>query len=1666
MDIAALGLSVDSGPLSNAVQELRQVVAAARSAAAGADQVVGAAERMARAMTQSTTAANQNVRALQVVGSASRAAMQQMANSFAGVRDFPTESPIAYGRALDELRAKYNPLFAAGRQYRETLQDINVALKMGAISEKERSEAIARTKAEFVGQVAGINTASAALRGNANALRAVAIQIPDVIQGITMGQSGFQIFTEQGLQIVQVLGMQPGGIGGAFKELSGWVTKFVTPARLAAGGILAIGAAALTAAAQYQSAQRQMSTSLLGSGRASGATVGDLNQAASAGASTFGLSISEAREFAATLAQTGKVGVDEIGKIIKVGHDVATVYGIDATEAAKLLAQSFSDPVRGAENLNERLGFLSARMQSDIASLVAQNRLYEAQRLLLSGVASSVDGASASLGGMAKGWTAVGNAISNAWNKLGEWTARAAGLDNSDVEARLQVLDKELQRWQQLWDRYRVGDAKDRIRDITKEIEQLTAQQQKAKQQAEETQANINSLKISDAAKKYSPEIEQRRSIENDAKTLRDAFNEINRTGGENSEILKRLAMSYAEFATAVNRAEGAAKEFKSEYEKTIASLKLDISAVGAKGPAALGNLAYQRSLLQSGSNSSEAVAKAELDRTLAIKQAQQQILDTQKARLLSAQQATETAKMEAAALGKSVGEQEAMRGKLAARQQLEQEALQTYGNRDAYDRAHLASLEKEVEKQAAIKQLLAEQQLKRDVKFQTETLFMAPGDQQIASTLRNAYGDNKWKSEMDGALAQQMRMNNALVEAKNAAVDFTASMIEGFAKGEDMAKVLENALTSLSSQLIKMGSQNLIGSLFQGVGSAGQQTGGLLGGGLTSLLGLGAAASGGVGALAALGIGAGLSFLGANSAKKQAQQQEQQQLLQAQKAWAGMTDEVTKFTAEMRGVEFGKFANKVISAYNQFTQLAEAANAARDYGSLNQLRASFARFFDRTIAEFRDGVPVLGRVGDAVRDLHNEAESLWEALSIVSGQSADAAVAIQAGLARSLADLTKQVNDELVVKINELTGKGYLNKLGDLFVEMADLARDPALADISQTYFKAAAQDIVNSARLTGDAFNALIEQFPQLQGVVTAFVADAQDSADRLLSYQDRLFSAVTDASTLKGALAAFQRTAQQEIESELAQGGQAINALVAAQEAERFNIIKEFSDRTEKVVQGYKDRLFAATTDTSTLAGALAAFDRTAMREREEEIKAGGESINVLVAAQEAERYNIIKSFSERAAEAQKQALDEATNYLQNFSRRIREYLDSLTGGSQSPLSPTARLSAAQSQFNTQRALAAGGDRNALDSITTYASNLIDAAQAMYGSTTGFQSIFSTVQAQLGALPSQVRPEDVIVQAIETQTTDLETGVLESIRTYLADHLPNIDLNSDNAISLIEMQTALGGSYSTGTLRSIFNELDNDGNGLLTKAELRGTAATDLGSVKTNTGDTKTNTNNTATNTNNTANRIGSGAEGTLASILTSMQTANNTAAAQLELLNGQLSATSFTAGGQSYGPRGTVVTQQATIANNMLTALNKIVWNTWVIAQNTYQTALHDSGPAYTQYTPLYAEGGLITGRPHSSGGVNINAEGGEYVVNKRDTAWALPMLDAINYGHRMPANDNSGLLSELRALRAEVAALRRDNARVTVAAAEHVRDGIDESNAIHAENNKRLRRQAA
>lgn len=184
---------------------------------------------------------------------------QSTINARLGVRtDFGTAGRAAdiaaYGQQLDALRAKFNPLFAAGQQYRVTLGEIRQALTVGALSQAEYNSAIASTKAAFANQVAGINAARSAMIGGSQganvysgSLAQLSFQINDVVSGVLMGQKPFQIFAQQGGQIFQVWQMNR----NVFKELkeiilsaATSVATFLGPVRLITLGFAAVAAAA------------------------------------------------------------------------------------------------------------------------------------------------------------------------------------------------------------------------------------------------------------------------------------------------------------------------------------------------------------------------------------------------------------------------------------------------------------------------------------------------------------------------------------------------------------------------------------------------------------------------------------------------------------------------------------------------------------------------------------------------------------------------------------------------------------------------------------------------------------------------------------------------------------------------------------------------------------------------------------------------------------------------------------------------------------------------------------------------------------------------------------------------------------------------------------------------------------------------------------------------------------------------------------------------------------------------------------------------------------------------------------------------------------------------------------------------------------------------------
>jgi hypothetical protein len=334
--------------------------------------------------------------------------------------------------------------------------------------------------------------------------------------------------------------------------------------------------------------------------------------------------------------------------------------------------------------------------------------------------------------------------------------------------------------------------------------------------------------------------------------------------------------------------------------------------------------------------------------------------------------------------------------------------------------------------------------------------------------------------------------------------------------------------------------------------------------------------------------------------------------------------------------------------------------------------------------------------------------------------------------------------------------------------------------------------QGMLKGGGMAGFAFDPVSLGVGAAGAVISAGVSYFQGQQQKRADQRQKNIDAWQKAQ--EDELAAIQKHQQAVIDAGIAS---AKASQEAAEEATRR------AEAATRRIESFSDRATMAGLDTTTLGGQLAALNLQQQREREQEVRDGGEALVALEAAQFAERERLLRDFTDKAILEEKRRFDEAKAFLDQFARTIQAFISGLQTGAQSPLSPADRLAAAQSQFSTQLSLAQGGDRDALNAITGNASTLLDAAKAFYASSQGFQDIYNTVVGQLGALPTQVSAEQLIVDAIDNQTQSL------------SDILNQLDTNGDGMISRQEAANTW--------LATIFNELDVNGDGQISRLEL---------------------------------------------------------------------------------------------------------------------------------------------------------------------------------------------------------------------------------------------------
>jgi hypothetical protein len=215
----------------------------------------------------------------------------------------------------------------------------------------------------------------------------------------------------------------------------------------------------------------------------------------------------------------------------------------------------------------------------------------------------------------------------------------------------------------------------------------------------------------------------------------------------------------------------------------------------------------------------------------------------------------------------------------------------------------------------------------------------------------------------------------------------------------------------------------------------------------------------------------------------------------------------------------------------------------------------------------------------------------------------------------------------------------------------------------------------------------------------------------------------------------------------------------------------------------------------------------------------------------------------SLSDQAAAAEKaraaheryqQSMNEAQTFLSGVWTNIGQYLDRMNASSAGMLSPKDQLTNAEAQFRRQAALAAGGDRTALSGITQYADQLAAATKAVSGSGGRTGEIYQLIQSTLSVLPSLVRPEQLIVDAITSlqshtvsalaANTAATASTLGRAFDQISSGFTKLDVNFDGLLSRTEMEAALvkTGLATSADITALMAAYDTNGDGMISYLE----------------------------------------------------------------------------------------------------------------------------------------------------------------------------------------------------------------------------------------------------
>ncbi|TCP64263.1 tail length tape measure protein, partial [Sphingomonas sp. PP-CE-1G-424] len=137
------------------------------------------------------------------------------------------DAQVADAAAAEQLRLATDPLYAATKRLNAEIAESTRLYHSGATAPAEyaRQQDVLSGRLRQVGQAH--DEMGGAMRKSGGALKNIAVQLPDITQGLLTGQKPMQVLIQQGAQIFQVAQMAEGGLKGFAAEVGGLAVAFL-----------------------------------------------------------------------------------------------------------------------------------------------------------------------------------------------------------------------------------------------------------------------------------------------------------------------------------------------------------------------------------------------------------------------------------------------------------------------------------------------------------------------------------------------------------------------------------------------------------------------------------------------------------------------------------------------------------------------------------------------------------------------------------------------------------------------------------------------------------------------------------------------------------------------------------------------------------------------------------------------------------------------------------------------------------------------------------------------------------------------------------------------------------------------------------------------------------------------------------------------------------------------------------------------------------------------------------------------------------------------------------------------------------------------------------------------------------------------------------------------